>query len=87
MVAPSSEYDIETPPKVRALQRRHTPLGIVPDIGGEPFLDGTFLLKWALRVVHIALIACARPVLQKDSAVVVEEGPTCIFEHPQLVLG
>ena len=34
-------------------------------------------MKWALRIVHIAVTVCGRPVLQKDSAVVVEEGPMC----------
>ena len=52
-------------------------MGTLPDIGGKPFLDGTFLMQWALRIVHIAVTVCGRPVLQKDSAVVAEEGPTC----------
>ena len=52
-------------------------MGTLSDIGGKSFLDGTFLMQWALQIVHIAVTVCGRPVLQKDSAVVVEEGPTC----------
>ena len=52
-------------------------MGTLPDIGGKSFLDGTFLMEWALRIVHIAVTVCGRPVLQKDSAAVAEEGPNC----------
>ena len=77
LAGPSSECGIATPPKVRALQRRRAPLGTLPDIGGKSFLDGTFLMKWPSRIVHIAVTVCGRPVLQKDSAAVAEEGPNC----------
>ena len=77
LAGPASECDIANPPKVRVLQRRHTHLGTLPDIGGKSFIDGTFLMKWALRIVHIAVTVCGRPVLQNDSAAVVEDGPYC----------
>ena len=48
-------------------------MGTLPHIGGESFLDGTFLMKWALGIVHTAVTVCDRPVLQKDSAAVAEE--------------
>lgn len=52
-------------------------MGTIPYIGGESFIDCTFLVKWALRIVHIAVVLRGRPVLQKDSAAVVGEGPYC----------
>ena len=50
-------------------------MGTLPDIGGKSFLDGAFLMKWALRSVHIAVTVIVRPVLQMESAAVVEKGP------------
>ena len=52
-------------------------MGTLPDIGGKSCLDGTFRMKWALRIVHIAVTVCGRPVLQKDSAAVAEEEHNC----------
>ena len=39
-------------------------MGTLPDIGGKSFVDGTFLMKWALRIVHIAVIVLPASVAE-----------------------